>query len=147
MCKITRNIGLAKWATICSAAFAALLAAAAQAQQYSLTDLGTLGGTYSAGYAINAAGQVVGGSYTFKDVQFRPFLYDDGGMIDLGTLGGATSSASSINDAGQITGVSSTRNNGAQRAARLSAVLQPQRQSPQMWQSSDRSRPGAARCG
>ena len=49
-----------------SIAAGALLAALAIAQTpgYTITDLGTLGGTYSYGYGINAAGEVAGGAAT-----------------------------------------------------------------------------------
>jgi probable HAF family extracellular repeat protein len=70
---------------------------------YSITDLGTLGGTSSEAYGINNGGQVVGlaeiaGEYS------RAFLYSGGPLIDLGTLGGSASSAYGINDGGQVVG-------------------------------------------
>ena len=39
------------------------------AQMYTLTDLGTLGGTVSAATSINASGQVAGGSLTNGDLE------------------------------------------------------------------------------
>ena len=71
-----------------------------------LTDLGTLGGVISQGFAINSGGQIVGASYTSGNLQLNAFLYSGSGLVDLGTLGGGYSSASLINDAGQIAGVS-----------------------------------------
>ena len=53
-----------------------------------MTDLGTLGGTYSWAFDINDRGQVVGYSGTAAGDQ-HAFLYGDGAMTDLGTLGGA----------------------------------------------------------
>jgi probable HAF family extracellular repeat protein len=74
---------------------------------YSVTDLGTLGGT-TVGSDINNKGQVVGSSNTITPNGSFPhaFLYSNGQMTDLGTLGGRESGAGSINDAGQITGSS-----------------------------------------
>ena len=50
-------------------------------------DLGTLGGVFSSASAINANGQVVGGSQT-ADGTYHAFSWTAaGGMVDLGTLG------------------------------------------------------------
>jgi probable HAF family extracellular repeat protein len=62
----------------------------ANAQQYTLTDLGTLGGLESWGTGINANGQVVGYSYV-SGTHSHAFLYSKGMMTDLGTLGGFSS--------------------------------------------------------
>jgi probable HAF family extracellular repeat protein len=76
---------------------------------YTLKDLGTLGGTYSIAYAVNASGQVAGGA------QGGPngggFLTGpDGGppLKDLGTLGGDFSQGLAVNASGQVVGASST---------------------------------------
>ena len=69
--------------------------------QYSITDLGTLGGTTSLVSAINEIGHVVGVSALPKDVG-HAFLWQDGLMTDLGVEGSATD----INDLGQIVGFS-----------------------------------------
>ena len=70
-----------------------------------LTDLGTLGGSTSWAFAINALGAVVGSASLPYDVAVHAFLWTaDGGMLDLGTLGGTYSRASGINDAGQVSG-------------------------------------------
>jgi len=67
----------------------------AQAQgtaQYSVTDLGTLGGAYSFGYGLNNAGVVAGGAATATQTDFvsqTGFLWYRGHIINVGTLGGA----------------------------------------------------------
>jgi probable HAF family extracellular repeat protein len=82
--------------------------ASVRAQQYSLTNLGTLGGNEAAAYGINASSQVVGGSQTIPNdhVDGHAFLYSDGGpMTDLGSIGGGNwSVANAINASGAITG-------------------------------------------
>ena len=79
-------------------------------QSGAVTDLGGLqGADYSAAYAVNSGGDVVGGSRTdaSSGAPTHAFLYRQGAMTDLGTLAGdATSSANSINDSGQIVGLS-----------------------------------------
>ncbi len=49
---------------------------------YTLTDLGTLGGSGSTANAINNSGQVVGSSYVPNNVE-RAFLYSGGVMHSL----------------------------------------------------------------
>lgn len=76
----------------------------------SMQDLGTLGaGAQSAGYAINAAGEVAGVSDT-NGFGGNPhaFLYRHGTMIDLGTLGGNDSEGNAINSQGEVAGDSTT---------------------------------------
>ena len=70
-------------------------------------DLGTLGGTFSEGVAINDSGQVTGSSVT-ADGEFHAFLWDGTRMQDLGTLGGTHSDGTAINASGQVTGTPST---------------------------------------
>jgi probable HAF family extracellular repeat protein len=77
--------------------------------QYSITDLGTLGGDLSFAVDINNRGQVVGASITTATEDFHAFLWEDGKMTDLGTLpGGDESTAEAINNRGQVVGSSST---------------------------------------
>jgi probable HAF family extracellular repeat protein len=80
--------------------------------RYTLTDLGTLGGTFSQGFGVNDKGWVVGFSTTEGDVGLHAFLWRDGVMTDLGTLGGSDplpySLALSINNRGEIVGFSET---------------------------------------
>jgi probable HAF family extracellular repeat protein len=59
--------------------------------QYSVTDLGTLGGSYSFAYAINHRGVVAGGAATSTQNDFisqTGFVWSDGELINLGTLSG-----------------------------------------------------------
>ncbi len=79
-------------------------ATASAAVQFTVTDLGTLGGTFSIANGINAAGQVVGLTATAGDATQRAFLWQAGSLRDLGTLGGTDSGAAGINAAGQVVG-------------------------------------------
>ena len=51
-----------------------------------LSDLGTLGGSFSTARAINATGDVVGAALTPGDVDYHGFLYSGGSMMDLNDL-------------------------------------------------------------
>jgi probable HAF family extracellular repeat protein len=82
-------------------------------KQGQINSLGTLGGSFSFGNAMNNRGQVVGlalnaisdpFSYLGLGTQTRAFLWDKGVMRDLGTLGGPDSWAASINESGQVAG-------------------------------------------
>lgn len=80
--------------------------AMANAQSYTVTDLGTLAGTQSYAAAINDAGQVVGSSFfNWSNAGDHAFLWTSAtGMQDLGTLGGFQSYALGINNLGQVVG-------------------------------------------
>ena len=54
--------------------------------QYTIIDLGTLGGANSYPQAINQAGQVIGISSNAGEAEQHAFLWDSGEMRDLGTL-------------------------------------------------------------
>jgi probable HAF family extracellular repeat protein len=88
--------------------FLALPVLHAQTPQYTITDLGGMGGNDSSiAYGINDAGQVVGYAAT-PDSAAHGFLYTNGTMTDLGTLGGNQSYATGINNSGQIAGWANT---------------------------------------
>jgi len=75
-----------------------------------VTDLGTLGGTYSYGYAINDLGDVTGTSAVSDSggpgAAMHAFLYSGGSMHDLGPLDDAYANTigEGINDNGTIVG-------------------------------------------
>ena len=73
---------------------------------YTITNLGSLGGTASVPVEVNNRGEVVGYSLTANNAAAHAFLYSHGRMTDLGTLGGTTSGAMSINSRGVIVGMS-----------------------------------------
>jgi probable HAF family extracellular repeat protein len=76
-------------------------------QSYTITNLGSLGGTVSVPVDVNNHGEVVGYSFTANNAAGHAFLYSHGRMTDLGTLGGTTSDATGINDRGAVVGMSS----------------------------------------
>jgi probable HAF family extracellular repeat protein len=90
------------WTFIIAMAFLAALAApvrlAAQAPQvtppnYTVTDLGTLGGNYSSPGMINNLGAIAGASTLLGDEVLHGFIWKKGVLTDLGTLGGPNSDA------------------------------------------------------
>src|SRR5579871_5643088 len=85
--------------SICTVSLLVALAApdglAAQEQNpapihYTVTDLGTLGGTFSLGYGINHSG-LVAGVATVSNGNQHAYTWYRGTITDLGTLGGANS--------------------------------------------------------
>jgi probable HAF family extracellular repeat protein len=100
-------------------ALASLLAPARAAPvvaHWTLTDLGTLGGSSSSGLGINAAGQVTGNAITTGNATNHAFRYSNGTMTDLGALGGTYSYGQGINAAGQVTGSAYTSGDTALHA-------------------------------
>jgi probable HAF family extracellular repeat protein len=70
-----------------------------------MTDLGTLGGNFSSGTAINLSGEVVGSAQTSTGLS-HAVLWNGGKITDLTTtaLSGLSGSVAGINDSGQIIG-------------------------------------------
>jgi probable HAF family extracellular repeat protein len=76
---------------------------------YTVTDLGTLGGTLSEATAVNNVGQIVGGSYVAGSTNLHGFLYQNRVMTDIGNLGSAAyTEAYGISDNGLVGGSSDT---------------------------------------
>lgn len=69
-----------------------------------MTDLGTLGGSFSQAYGVNNAGEVVGMSVTAGNKNSATFLYSGGQMINLATLGASFTDVTAINNHSQILG-------------------------------------------
>ncbi len=77
--------------------------------QFQFTDLGTLGGNISEGYAIDNLGRVAGASNLPGEPSYTGFRHaflNDGSSHNLGTLGGNFSVAHGINDSGVVVGES-----------------------------------------
>jgi probable HAF family extracellular repeat protein len=77
--------------------------AAVQNPVYTITDLGTLGGTTTVANKINNCGEVVG-TARLASGQQHAYLYRNGVMQDLGTLGGNLTEPAGINIRGQVVG-------------------------------------------
>jgi probable HAF family extracellular repeat protein len=82
-------------------------------QDGEIIDLGTLGGNFSFGNAMNNRGQVIGLALNTVPDQYsmlglgtetHAFIWQHGYMEDLGTLGGPDSWAAAVNESGQVAG-------------------------------------------
>src|SRR4051794_25347610 len=76
---------------------------------YSVSDLGTTGGTISAGNAVDQYGRVAGASYITDDAAQNAFISGADGakpLRNLGTLGGSSSFGQGINSSGMVAGTS-----------------------------------------
>jgi probable HAF family extracellular repeat protein len=95
--------------TIFLVAFAIPVQLTAQQNHYTVTDLGTLGGTFSFAGGINNRGDIEGFSTLPGDTAVHAFLWQKGLMKDLGTLGGPNSLASwRLNERGEVGGTAET---------------------------------------
>ena len=84
----------------------------ANAQSYTYTELGTLGGTITDVKAINAAGQVIGNGSTAGDTAHHAILWNSATATDLTPgIPGWSSVANGINNSGQVAGDSVVRLN------------------------------------
>lgn len=81
-------------------------ASAASGQtSYTITDLGTLGGTISSANVVNNRGVAVGLSTIFGDMVYRGFVSNNGVLTDLGALpSGPDSLGNDVNDRLQVVG-------------------------------------------
>lgn len=85
-----------------AAAFA-LFPAFAWSQEFTVTDLGTLGGSTSTPMGVNNSGQVVGSADLKGNSKVNPFLYSNGKMTDLFSGGSPYGGvAVAVNNNGQI---------------------------------------------
>src|SRR5580658_3480332 len=75
--------------------------ATAQTPRYTVTDLGTLGGTVGSANGINYEGRVAGAA-NLPNGNSRAFLSGHGAMYDLGTLGAPNSREGGLNASSQI---------------------------------------------
>jgi len=71
--------------------------------QGTLTDLGGLGGNFTAVEDVNASGQIVGRSRDASGIM-HAFVWQNGTMTPLPTLGGQDGYATAINNVGQVVG-------------------------------------------
>jgi probable HAF family extracellular repeat protein len=103
-----KRFSLAIWLALATIFVA--VPAAARPARVTITDLGTLGGSFSQGFGINDQGTVVGLSQTASQER-HAFLWQHGVMTDLGTLGGSDSIGMAVNNRDQVVGDSQTASN------------------------------------
>src|SRR5438445_13821676 len=80
----------------------AWLARPAEAQNATIVQIQSLGGSFMEATAMNGAGQVAGYSITTGNTAQHAFLFSAGTTLDLSTLGGQNSLANAINGSGQL---------------------------------------------
>ena len=101
----SRRLGLG----LAAVAFLFLLLTRPVAAQttYTVTDLGTLGGTLSEADTVTQRGAVAGVATLSGDSAIRGFVWTGGNLIDIGSLsGGPNTIAQNVNNLVQVTGVS-----------------------------------------
>ncbi len=81
-----------------------VLMAEDQMLDYTIIELGTLGGPESMAADINNSGQIIGSSTISEGLQPTAFLWEAGAIVPLTVTSGLTTSAQSINDTGLIVG-------------------------------------------
>jgi probable HAF family extracellular repeat protein len=69
-----------------------------------MSDLGTLGGSWSTAFAINARGSRAGDAYVTGDTTQHAFLYEKGSMRDINPSGSIFSVAFGINPSDEVVG-------------------------------------------
>jgi probable HAF family extracellular repeat protein len=106
--------------TICITSLLFVFSARICAAQYSIQDLGLIGGNFSYAYSLNSSGQAVGAAEISTLEHLHAAFFTGGAAYDLGVLGGpntiSQSIAFSINDAGLIVGESDTTGNRVDHA-------------------------------
>jgi probable HAF family extracellular repeat protein len=95
--------------------FATVRPAAAQTT-YTVTDLGTLGGTFSWAFGVSPQGWASGFSTLPGDTTTHAFRWRNGTMTDLGTLGGTLSAAYGVNVWTRVVGISTNADETEDRA-------------------------------
>jgi len=86
--------------------------ASAQFVTYTITDLGTIGGTQSKAFALNNSGRIVGSSTpSGVGLSARPFAWTNGTIVDIGTFGGDSGAANGVNELGNTVGNTATATN------------------------------------
>jgi probable HAF family extracellular repeat protein len=69
-----------------------------------LTDVGTLGGSFSEVDGLNDRNVAVGKSLLADNSSYHPFVYEDGALKDIGTFGGRFGVALDVNNHGVVVG-------------------------------------------
>jgi probable HAF family extracellular repeat protein len=93
---------------------------------HTIIDLGTLGGTFSVPFGINAGGDVVGRSSNFTN-ETRAFLYKQGKIVGFDTFSSPENDAFAINALGHIVGIY-FNNGGTINAEAIHAYLRTETQ-------------------
>jgi probable HAF family extracellular repeat protein len=93
------------WAVVLLSLGAATCVLAAAQVSYTVTDLGTLGGTFGLAHGVNNNGQVDGFANLPGDKAHHAFFWQNGVKTDIGTFGGPNSDSSfGPSERGQVAG-------------------------------------------